>query len=365
MTTKYTFSWVLILGLMLSVTAMAKSSNGLDQAVVPVKDRSAKSLQLALTHAYGEVLVKMSGNPTVMTIPKIQNSLDQINHYVASYRYQMQPNPITRAPQLYLQAGFDAKEIDNLLRRSGQTVWSKHRPLTLVVLMVPNKTGWQILSSASDDVILANLSQLAQQRGLQVIYPIMDLEDQDNFSVDSTVVISDMQLQNLAKRYNVHSILLGRVTQNIDASNTINWQLVLNQTSFQWKSISRSLADSLPGDMNQLLDKLANHYATMSSNNLQDEVLLRVSGVNGLTDYVRVVNVVKHLAGVEGVHVKDMSQNNLLLQVNVAGGEESLRSVMDKSQQLAPENNVPDSAVPAVDLYYHWGKVTVDNALDQ
>lgn len=100
----------------------------LSQVTVAVTDRSATALQLALQSAFSETLIKMSGNPNIMTLPAIQKASQNLTQWVQSYTYidANQSNATSAAaPGLLLQVTFDQLGLQQLLQATTQTAEKK------------------------------------------------------------------------------------------------------------------------------------------------------------------------------------------------------------------------------------------------
>lgn len=99
----------------------ADSTDVANEATVSVVDRSPEALQQGLKTAFGEVLVRMSGNPQIMSRPAIQKVALSVTQWVESYSYLDLPGTGTNAqPELFLQVVFDADGLRQLLQQTPQ-----------------------------------------------------------------------------------------------------------------------------------------------------------------------------------------------------------------------------------------------------
>ena len=99
---------------------------------LPVANRSTQTLNQALPKALGAVLIKLSGNPGIITLPNIQPALTQASKLVQSYSFQQAPAKTTTDQPLMLQVSFDKDAVRNLLQNNHKAIWSPNRPLTLI-----------------------------------------------------------------------------------------------------------------------------------------------------------------------------------------------------------------------------------------
>ncbi|OGT43972.1 MAG: hypothetical protein A3F13_04395 [Gammaproteobacteria bacterium RIFCSPHIGHO2_12_FULL_40_19] len=99
----------------------ADSTDALDQATVTVVNRSSTALQMGLQAAFSEVLVRMSGNPEIMSRPSIKKAALNLTQWVQSYSYLEMPNTNTNAQEeLFLQVSFDGAGLQQLLHTGPQ-----------------------------------------------------------------------------------------------------------------------------------------------------------------------------------------------------------------------------------------------------
>ena len=98
---------------------------------------------------------------------------------------------------------------------------------------------------------------------------------------------------------------------------------------------------------------MANQLAVTDNKALQTEITLGVSNVQNLNDYAKVLQVIRHLAAVMNVSIKDMNGSDLLLSIKAAGGEQALVNALSSDSRfvaLDTSNNSNSST----DLFYRW-----------
>lgn len=334
-------------------SAQAVQTHGMNTANVPVADRSAQALQKALQEACNQVLVKISGNTSVSTVPVVQNAQRKINNLVESYSYATQ----TDSPgdsQLMLHVVFEAGAIKRLLKNAGQAIWSSDRPLTLIWLSVPEGLQTTVLSSDDTNSLTTLIKQTAQQRGIPMILPTMDLQDQAEAALTSTQLPSNHQLTVSAQRYGVQSVLAGSIMSCGNGQFQGEWQLLLHGTPYEWQTSGANVVQAVTNGINQAADMMANQLATIDSTSLQSTLTMQIDGVASLNDYVHVVAVLRHLTVVSKVTVSDMQNDTLLLKVNVVGGADGLVNALKIVQHLTAHAAPANDNAQHTNLFYHW-----------
>ena len=181
--------------------AWASAKSNFMTADVVVADYSKSALKSALTSALSQVLMRISGNPAVMTLPQVQNQVQHINNLVAAYSYRSEVSDQGQS-ELHLQVAFIDHAVKQLLRAAGQPIWSAARPVTLVWLQLEDTQGqWATVASDNQHVspLAAALDQVAKSRGLALMYPMMDLDDQASLAdVKLDQGLNVTQLQHLS-----------------------------------------------------------------------------------------------------------------------------------------------------------------------
>ncbi len=327
----------------------------LDSTSVVVADRSQQSFQDALPQAFGQVMIKISGNTGVMTLPQIQNMLSDVKDYVVRYDYETQPDA-TGQQQLILHIVFDEKAIRQLLKNVGQAMWSSDRPLTLVWLYQSNLGELELLTQDTNGGFASALQQQASARGIDIIFPTMDLQDQENLTVTKGSHPPFAMLRAEAKRYGVSSVLVGVIDAASEEQVTnIHWRFVLNKTTSRWKTHGEGSGAALTAGINRLANMMASRYAAMDSKNLQSQIIMQVDGVNNLEDYGAVLSALRHLPIVSHVAIQDTHNDVMLLAIKVAGGEAPLVSALKSFNRLEPNSAAAEKdATSEVSLYYRW-----------
>lgn len=169
----------------------------------------------------------MGGNAGIMTLPVIRDALLKINNYVEKYSYLAKADEKV-GQHLLLRVVFNKWAMRHLLDNANQAIWSTHRPLTMILVSVPNGSQSETLSSESQDPTIRTIKQVTFLRGLPIIFPAMDLEDQTNVAQSTSTLLSNPQLETILQRYGVDSILAGAV---VDANGQLQaeWQLFLSR----------------------------------------------------------------------------------------------------------------------------------------
>lgn len=349
-------NYIIGLGIMIGILLMpafATEMSGLNVAEVPIKNQSDQSLQQVLPQSISQVLIKLSGNPGVVTLPQIQNVLQNPESYVQSYSFFTRNNAEGNS-QTFAKITFDEKGLIALLRQAGQAVWGRNRPLMLVWLKTDVDESGSIVSNNDDSGLSEAVIDSAKRRGLPIILPDMDLQDQSFINTNMEKTFDSQKLQAAENRYQVNIILAGDINPMDNNHWQGQWYLLFYGQPFQW--------DDTANDPNILISKaidnaaniLANQLATINNKSLQTSVRMEIIGVNNLSDYVRVIKYLKRLSLVSNIDISHMENNSLILNVTTVGGSEKLMSALQGSHYLKAIQNPNFQNNQAIDLYYQW-----------
>ena len=299
-----------------------------------------------------------------MQKPNIPFFTSHIKNLVISYSYSTQKDASGNS-ELMLHVVFDTAGLKEVLKNAGQAIWGTDRPLTLIWLSVPEGIQTNVISSDDSTLLTGSIKQTAEQRGVPIIFPTMDLQDQADAALMSRQLPSNQQLTTSARRYGVQSVLAGTIVSDSDGQVEGEWKLFLNDTPYEWQTSGTNIKQVAINGLQQAADMMANQLATINSKNLQSVVMLRISGVENLDDYVHVVAALRHLTVVSKVTVNDMNNNTLLLQVSAISDVDAvvnaLRAVDHLTAETAPSGTDPNQT----NLFYHWQSPQAQNDSSQ
>lgn len=351
---KYWLKSLILLSCLICGWALANVTQ-LYRVSLPISDASYSEVAKIFPQAFSQVLIKVSGNQQVMSLPQIQQAVSQINQYVQSYRYDTKINA-DNAKQLFVTIQFDQRGINKLLTQANQIVWTRSRSTSLVWLRVDD--GQQppyVVSMNSDDAVTQALRKDVAERGVQVVLPSMDLQDQGYINTDTTQSLDQQKLLQAAQRYGVKWVLAGAVKLVSPGQWQVDWLLIGNNQAQKWQSQVGAVDALLSQGVNNLVNTMAAQYAASADNSEPTQVSLEVLGVNDLMQYVALLDYLKQLSPVTHVEVVSMNNAAVILNIKVAGGSQALAAALSHGNKLeAVPSSLTQSVQDAADLYYQW-----------
>ena len=320
---------------LLAGQAQAAVVSGLNQAVITVPDRSSTAMNAALKTAFTQVLIKVSGNTQVMTLPTIQNALPDLQQWILSYRYVASEDGDKAAGQLQLQVAFDRQGIAQLLQESGQAFLPADRPLTLICV------------DADQDQWVSLIKQQASDYGLPVVFAAMDLADQ-------AVMQSPDMFSQLSQRYGVQSVLVLHAMQLPDQPNEFKAAYMLNGSSVQWPVTGDQKISVVQSVLGRVMGQIVQQERPAPGESAQSKIALSVTGVQDVADYAKVTHYLRQLADVTDVSVKDMTGSGVIFEVNITGDVGRFKSLLSNDGRLKPVSGELAQNAHGADLYYYW-----------
>jgi hypothetical protein len=339
--------------LSLSVTpALAVKVNSLYQAAIPVNSQSTMVRQQAIKDAFAQILIKVSGNNLIMNNPALKSPLCSAEKPVQEFTYL--PAPHSASPSYLFKIQFDADSVNQCLRAAGSPVWGQNRPLILawVEFETPEHTT-DTLSSDSTHALSSLLKQAADQRGLPLIFPLMDVADLNQVSAQDGTGLPVIHLPDISRRYASHVALIGHITQENNRLIS-HWRLVLANdlnNPIDWDLSGSTFNDIITPLMDNTANSLAARYAAVATEKPQQDILLKVVGITQYKDLSQLTRYLENLPPVTNVDVmKTESGNQVTFKISLRSSGASFTQALTLARKLTLI--IPDT--PSNTAIYQW-----------
>ena len=319
---------------LLAVSVQAAEPPQLFEAEVAIPSQAPGLRAGAFKKTLSEVLVRVAGDNAVLTSAPGQALLADAPGLVQQYRYFTEPG--SEPPQLKLRVRFDGKAIRSALQQQGLSYWGSERPDTLVWLAVEDRGQRYIVAADDDNEVRKALDRAAQQRGVPVVFPLMDLEDQ------SQVRFSDIQggfFENVIKgsgRYNPQAVLIGRLNRSPSGGWSSQWDLSVAGSTKTWRDSRAQLDALLQQGMEDTADALASQFSVAGSGLGADTVNISIEGVNSLAAYDRVNKYLASLTSVNGLQVVQVNGATLQVALQLNGSLRDLSRTVSIGSVIEP-----------------------------
>jgi uncharacterized protein len=233
------------LGAMPMAAALAQSSSPLYQAQAIVTGTGEANRQIGFRDCLGQELVKVSGDPKVLTAQGLAAMLERAGSFVSEFRYhdRLEGIPIhdeqgTHDRPQDLTCIYRLETIDGLLRSLGRKPWLGHRPRLGVFLAVRDARRSFVL--ANDGAESPYMAESFQAATIPLAMPII-LPDQGRLASAGLDVVTlqhtDMQrLGILAKEIGADTALAGSIAwSDTDLGWVADWRVTHGGRTYSWQ----------------------------------------------------------------------------------------------------------------------------------
>ncbi|MEJ2257679.1 MAG: DUF2066 domain-containing protein [Woeseiaceae bacterium] len=338
---------VLLAALMLSLPLGAVEVPTLYTADVPLDSRAGDPRANAYRAALVEVLLRVSGPELANDREMVETLFPNPSAYVTQFRPGEEDS---------LWVSFDGDAIERVLRNAGQSVWSADRPLTLVWLAVdwgqgdreiigaddPERTEQEARSIDRNRMLRERLLEIAEHRGLPLIFPLLDTEDLQRVTFADIWGGFDEAVLAASGRYDASSILIGRIRPGSSQRN--RW-------TYHFGDNGVPLTGSPEAALGQVADRLAAEFAVGGDLRLAT-VALEVAGIDSVDAYGNVQQILGEIALIDRFAITEVAGDRVRYRVDVRGGPERLARALRFNGLL--EQDLPGSRRPedALEFYY-------------
>jgi hypothetical protein len=315
---------------------------GLYEAEVAVPDQSNGARVQGVLNALRAVIIKLTGDRGAPEKAEVALILRAAERYLQQYRYQefesATGKPGAPVPgELRLWAQFSQTALDRDLRGAGLSIWGAERPATLAWLALGDDRGWRWAGGEGNDDRLQALADVrARARGLGLIFPLHDLDDDARLGAEAVAATDITAIGQASTRYHPDSVLAVALDSPAPGSWRAHWTLLLGSETEQWGSEGQQLDELLHGGIDVLADHLARRFAAAGAGADQSGVTLNIVAVNSATGYARALHYLQSLNSVTLVQVTEVAGDNVTFELSAYGGADAVHQAITLGRVLEP-----------------------------
>ena len=313
-------------------TGFVFAQDNLYSVVVPLDASEANPQQKAQQDALQLVLVRVTGSADPQQILALQESFPPAENLVLR---------LQSAPDNSLRVTFDGGLIERYLRSNRQTIWGADRPVTLVWLAVDWGQGEREIVAADTERDVAasarsidrnrqlreRVEQVAEFRGIPVIFPLQDTEDRQALGFGDIWGGFDELILEASRRYGASSVLVGRIDVNDPLRN--RWTYYFGDDRLTWSGEPEQVT-------NLVADELAMQFGVRGDAALETYALT-IDGVDSVLAYGNIQRMMDTLGVVEQFAVQSVDGQTIQYRVSVYGGIDRLSKALELSGMLEPD----------------------------
>ena len=365
------FSLFLFVAGLLPGVVSALPVSGLYGHEVAVANQSDAERNRAFREALAAVVVKVTGDTRWLENSAVRQALDSAQSFVEEIRYRSEtivvpveldpgtePVPGTPATavrqQSYVDVNFAAHLLDRLLANAAIPVWDANRPSILVWMVVQDSDGnRRLLNRESHPQIVELMQSFASQRGVPILFPLLDFEDRRNLDPARLWALDAEAITAASARYAPDSILAGRLLQTGTQDLVGLWQFQFRDQLQVFDSFETDLKAYINEPLDRVTSQLARHFAVVRSISGRQTVRMQVSNIRDLSDWSTLVGYLQGLGVVETVTTSRIQGETLQMDLSLVGTPAQLYELITLDRALLPvDSQSPDSV--GAQLNYRW-----------
>ena len=252
--------WIFGLCLLFSLPLAALEVKGLFEVEVVANSQSAEARDMAIKQALSVVLERILVTEDISKIPVAQQMLSAAGSYVKQSQYSLLPADESAATDARLfRVQFDEDLILEAMRKSQVGVWSEIRPETLLWLIVDEGEARQFYNADALPEIDAALTITAKLKGLPLIFPLLDIEEQQKISITDVLGADSRNLLAVSTRYDAPAIMAGLLVKKGSCWQA-DWAFHFDGKIKQWNSPCEPLKTTLSIGIKGAYDVLSAYY---------------------------------------------------------------------------------------------------------
>jgi hypothetical protein len=312
-----------------------QAATDLFEAEVVVSDQTPGVRRAALQGALREVVVRVSGQKNVLDTEPVQALLENPEQLVQQYRYFTEPQ--RDPPILKLWVRFDGDAIREAVQQQGLAYWGGERPDTLVWLAVEDRGRRYVVSADGSSDVYRAVEAAARERGVPVLFPLMDLEDQAQ--VHFSVIWGGFfdKVMAASTRYNPQSVLIGRLNRSPSGGWTSRWELNVAGRPTSWSDSHQQLDALARQGIDDVADRLATQLSVAApGGGFAGGTSIQVGGIETLAAYARTTRYLETLTSVRALQVSEVTPTSVRYSLQLGGSEDSLRRTIAIGTVLEP-----------------------------
>lgn len=356
-------SKIITVGLLMVITTIlnctkpasaAVEIHQLYQAQVAVENQATDERNQALRQALAQTLLKVSGDDAVLEHEQVQSALRNVRNYVVQFGYRQLTD------ELVLWVQFDQAQIDQIIHDAGSGVWSSRRPELLFWLVAEDEQlRRHILGSADGSPVVEALRETAEQRGLPIKLPLLDLNDSMTIGVVDLWARFDDRIAFASTRYDADGIVVARIYQTdpayYDQPWMLDWTLQLG-SGLRWRGevTADTSADLGRLLINQVTQRISQRFRIGSQTEMAGTWRVQIQNLTQVTDVIQAEQLLQNMPSVHRVQLVSYGQQIATFELFIQTDPAQIMQALDLNQLLTPMN--PEQRSEFEMPVYRWSQ---------
>jgi len=320
---------------LLSTTASAVTVDDLYIGEVLVSEESDAQLEAGARAGLLQVLIRVAGSEEIQSSALVVNALRNPASYYYQYSYQSTDRTMLVDGEIIaarvLRLNFEPSAIARLLREAGFSVWSSNRPGLLVWIALSDGSGRRLMSEDDESDVRDALSDVAKQKGLPLLFPLLDLEDAASLSAAEVWGAFVDRIDGASLRYQPDVILSARVQMSASGQWLGDWTYRLDSRWVRFDNVADTPSELVMDVMDKLTGLLVERYATDDS---RGSVAVTIESINSLADYGGALAYLQKLAPVLDVEILAVDEDRVSYKLKTEGSVDQLIELIELDQRM-------------------------------
>jgi hypothetical protein len=331
----------LVLLCFLPVVVQAIKVGSLYDVEVPILDQSEGLRREGVQAAFRLVLIKLTGDRQAAARSALRPLLSQAQNYMQQYRYrevsvdeELASGEIVSANQTRLWVKFDEENLKQALRALSVPVWGWERPSTLIWLALEDEEGRRLIGMEEGAEYMEVISKRAVQRGIPLIYPLLDLHDNAALRASDVWGGFRQPILDASARYHPDVVISATVQSPVSGIWEGRWSVYIDNQMAAWTNESDLVEAILDEGIDNLADILASQFAPPDSRGGINLVTVSVSDIFALDQYASVLKYLSSLNSVSDIEVVQVAEGKVVFELRAHGGELAVSQAIELGRIL-------------------------------
>lgn len=311
----------------------AAEADSLYEAQVSVSSQTEEARGMAVQEAFREVLLKVVGNRQALAQTSLAPLLKEAAPLVQQFRY-IAPKEEDDTTALWVR--FDPGGVDHVLRQHGLPVWGKARPALLLWVAVEDGKGRYLLDAGMVSPASETLKKQAEDRGIPIIFPLWDLEDQRRLVFADIWGNFSEPILAASARYPAAVQLAGRLLHRQTGDWQARWTLYGVGETRDWVVVGGGIEQILRAGIDRAVDIIAGRVVPLNGDGPGSSVQINVADVTSFMDYARLSSYLGSLSQVTDIQPVQLSPTEARFKLELLGNLEGLIASIQLGRVLAP-----------------------------
>lgn len=312
------------------------AARGAYETEVTVRNQTDGERDKAFARALAQVLGNVTGDRGAAQRDGVREELARVDEYVDGYDYRQDEGvSATGAPsfQSMLVVRFKQDAVDDLVAMLGLPSWPQPRPKPVLWLAIDDGSGPRLVGLGQVNAARSVLDA-AKSRGYALGLPAGSAAEQA--AVGAIWRGDTAAIASLSKRYSPPMQLIGKLRRS-GGGWSADWTFVDNgKVLSTWQTSSADARRAMAGGADGAADALFKRYAKAGTAGPSGVYRVRILGIHGADDYLRLAGYLDGLSIVRRVTPASATPEALELDLELVSGIANFARYVGRGSVLSP-----------------------------